>query len=84
MNELLALNEHSQKRRHEDMKFHAALVGADIDSTKEDFEARKVRAMIKAQGGDPEANNVSDLSGQVAAEVGFGVNIDGGLAYAVE
>jgi hypothetical protein len=85
MNELLTLYSTHFHAIAEDRKFMAVLNGAEVKSDNEEkFEEIKRRAMIRAQGGDPDSNDVKYLQGAVAQTEGFGVNVDGGLSYAVE
>lgn len=88
MPELLATLEANRKVKWRDYKFHAAMQGVslpDAESRNEPtFEDIKRRAQIAATGGDPDANDVVDLRGSLAQEVGFGLGVEGGLAYSAE
>jgi len=84
--ELIALYEHILDRRREDFKMQAALAGVDLEKTRQDstFLDLQKRAALKAQGKNPDSNDIADIGGKLAEQEGFGVNVEGGLAYAVE
>lgn len=88
MPELLATIQAIHKSKWKDYKFQAAMQGVSLPDAGEDeaktFEEIERRAMIKAQGGDPESNDVTTLTGHLAAKQGFGINMQEGLAYSVE
>lgn len=85
MPELLSTLEAQRKVKWRDYKFQAAMQGVSLPDAENDkelsFEELQRRATIKAQGGDPDANDVADLHGAVAEQAGFGVNMEGGLSY---
>lgn len=86
MPELLATLEAIRDSKWKDYKFQAAMQGVSLpekpgDDQELTFEDIKRRAEIKAMGGDPDSNDVKYLSGSLAEKEGFGVNIEGGLAY---
>lgn len=85
MPELLATLEAYREQKRQDRKFMAMLQGADMEEeetagpTSEDI---KKRAMIKAAGGDPDRNDIVDIRGDLAEQLGFGIGQ--GLAYETE
>jgi hypothetical protein len=88
MPELLATLEAQRAVKWRDYKFQAAMQGVSLpdaeSSSTPTFEDIQRQAMIRAQGGDPESNDVLNLKGRVADEVGFGIGVEGGLSYSAE
>jgi len=87
MPELLATLEASRKVKHRDYTFHAAMQGVSLPDDdgktgkQRTFEDIKRDAMIRASGGDPSLDDVTNLVGDVAKQEGFGLGIEGGLNY---
>lgn len=84
--ELLATLEATRKMKWKDYRFQASMQGVSLplDPTADEgrtFEEIKRDAMIRAQGGDPSTNDVTNLTGAVAEAEGFGINVMGGLTY---
>ena len=81
MPDLLLTLEASREMNERQWQFHAALQGVDWSppSKQTSFEDVKTRARIKAAGGNPEVNDVVNLSGVLAQEAGFGIGH--GLGY---
>jgi hypothetical protein len=88
MPELLLTLEAQRKVKWRDYKFHAAMQGVSLpdDESKDEptFEDIQRRAALRAMGADPDANDIKDMRGTLADEVGFGVNVEGGLNYSTE
>lgn len=88
MPELLATLEAQRTVKWRDYKFQAAMQGVslpDAENSKEPtFEDLKRQAELRAQGIDPESNDIVNVRGAVADEVGFGINTTGGLSYSAE
>jgi len=90
MPELLLTLETSRKVKYRDYKFHAAMQGVSLPDADEDesheptFEEIKQRAIIRAQGGDPDSKDIIYVTGQAAEETGFGINREGGINYTNE
>jgi hypothetical protein len=87
MPELLLTLEAQRKVKWREYKFHAALQGVSLPDDDEGpekqrtFEDIKRDAMIRASGGDPSVDDVTNLVGEVARQEGFGLGIEGGLNY---
>lgn len=89
MPELLLTLEAERKVKYRDYKFHAAMQGVTLpdenDTGKQStFEDIKRRAMIKANGGNPDIDDITNLTGSVAEAEGFGIGVEGGLNYHIE
>lgn len=88
MPELLATLSASRRVKFRDYKFHAAMQGVELpdeDSEKAPtFEELQRQATIRAQGGDPDLNDILSLTGSYANSEGMGLNIEGGLSYSRE
>lgn len=89
MPELLATLEAYRKMKWRDYRFQAAMQGVSLPEDADgkevtSFEDVQKRALIRAQGGDPELNDVAQLRGAVAEHEGFGVEMEGGMRYQVE
>jgi hypothetical protein len=88
MPELLATLEAQRTVKWRDYKFHAAMQGVSLPdaetSGEPTFEDIKRRAQIRANGGDPDADDIVDMRGSLANETGFGIGIEGGLSYSAE
>lgn len=84
MPELLATLTAARKRTEGEREFLAAIQGIDLNEGKEerDFEEVRRRAHIRAAGGNPDANDIKDLSGALAEREGFGIGQ--GLGYEVD
>jgi len=84
LDELLATLEAQRKSRHEEHHFMAAIQGIslpDQTGSEKTFEDIQRDAMIIANGGSPDTNDVASLQGNIADHVGFGVNVEEGLSY---
>jgi hypothetical protein len=87
MPELLLTLEASRKVKWRDYKFHAAIQGVTLPDDTPDGKKVKTfadlqrEASIRANGGDPETNDVLNLTGGFAEQEGFGIGIEGGLNY---
>jgi hypothetical protein len=89
MPELLLTLEAQRKVKWREYKFHAALQGVSLPDDDEEVDGKKQRtfedikrdAMIRASGGDPSIDDVTNLVGSVAQQEGFGLGIEGGLNY---
>jgi hypothetical protein len=86
MPELLKTLEAQRKVKYRDYKFHAAMQGVSLPDDgdigkQRTFEDIKRDAMIRASGGDPSIDDVTNLVGDVAKQEGFGLGIEGGLNY---
>jgi hypothetical protein len=87
MPELLLTLNASRRVKYRDYKFHAAMAGVSLpddetaDKKVKTFADLQREASIRANGGDPESNDVLNLTGDFAAQEGFGIGIEGGLNY---
>lgn len=86
MPELLATLEAIREAKWKDYRFQAAMQGVSLpdDSSKDEgrsFEQIKREATIRAQGGDPSADDITNLTGTLAQEEGFGINIEEGVVH---
>jgi hypothetical protein len=86
MPELLATLEAKREAKWKDYKFQAAMQGVSLpdDPTSNEgrtFDEIKRDALIRAQGGDPSLNDITNLNGAVASNEGFGINMEEGVVY---
>jgi hypothetical protein len=81
MPELLLTLEASRERIEREWEFHAAIQGAEWSppSRPKSFEDVQARARIRAAGGNPDVNDVTNLRGHAAEQAGFGIGH--GLGY---
>lgn len=66
--------------------FHAGVsLPEDVDGKElTSFEDVQRRALIRANGGDPDVNDIAQMTGAVADHEGFGVEVEGGMRYQIE
>jgi len=87
MPELLATLESSRKVKWRDYRFQAAMQGVTLPDDEaggtgtKTFEEIKAQAAIRASGGDAELDDILNIKGELAHEVGFGIGIEGGMNY---
>jgi hypothetical protein len=80
--ELIATLEASRNAKWREQKFSAALQGVTLpDPTENSFDEIQRRAEVRAAGGNPDVDDITNIRGGLAAKEGFGIQVEGGLSY---